>query len=524
MKLSFLPLLALAVALVLPVGVDADDLVVNGDFAAGDLAGWVPPLGGLSAPSVGAQNGSLAVELSAPGAVAEIRQSFPASAGVEYKFNGFMLTENQLPAGATLGLLKIVFRDTNGTDLEPAAITSGNAAPPDVPGIESQPFLNDSSPVNTWIMSDAAGVAPTGTVEVLFLLLNVDFAGGANPMWFDNFSACEVGGSELLTNGDFEAGDLTGWSGGANAGDNETIGAPAVGAQADNFAAELELAAGVSELRQTFPAAPGEEFSMSGYMLTEGPLPSEPSFGLLKIVFQDANGADLAPASINIGQPNADFPGVESLPFLNDASPVDTWVFTEAQGVAPAGTVQVVFLVLNVDFGAGGPFPIWFDTITGCKVVDGGSVPPATLTVFRGITGAGGLPEVLDSDDNRLLMNPGFTINNTEAPVWLIFDAAISGTPSSLVFDRESQAGTPGLSVTTEAFNWTTGAYVVVDVTDEAFAADTIVSVDLSANAPDYVESGTGNIRSRVGWRRTGFTINFPWEARVDQISWTFAN
>ena len=523
MKFSIVPLLVLLAAVMLPTNVDADELS-NGDFANGDLSGWFDPDGGLGAPGAGAQGGSFAVELNSPNNVAEIRQAFPASAGVEYKMDGYMLTENQLPAGATLGLLKIVFRDANGVDLEPASVSSGVASPPENPGIDSQPFLNNASPVNTWISSSAAGVAPAGTTEVVFLLLNVDFAGGSNPMWFDSITACEVGGSDLLTNGDFETGDFTGWEGGAVIANNVKLGEPTVGAQSDMYAAELELAAGVSELRQTFPAAPGDEFFMSGYMLTENALPSGPSLGLLKIVFQDVNGVDLVPASISQGQNNVDFPGVESLPFIDATSPTDTWLLTEAQGVAPAGTVQVVFLALNVDF-AGGSNPIWFDTIAGCKVVDGGTIPPATFTVFRGITASGGFSDVVDSDDSRLVMNPGFTINNDEAPVWLIFDGTLgSDSPSSLAFDRESQAGTPGLTVTTEAFNWNTGEFVVLDETDEMFSTDTIVSVDMSSGVADFVQSGTGNVRARTGWRQTGFTINFPWEARVDQVSWTFAN
>ncbi|MDH3932973.1 MAG: hypothetical protein OET16_12190, partial [Chromatiales bacterium] len=73
-----------------------------------------------------------------------------------------------------------------------------------------------------------------------------------------------------------------------------------------------------------------------------------------------AAGVDLIPESASIGVINTEFPGIESQPFLNSASPVDTWVFSQAQGVAPAGTAQVVFLVLNIDF-AGGENPIWYD-------------------------------------------------------------------------------------------------------------------------------------------------------------------
>jgi hypothetical protein len=95
-------------------------------------------------------------------------------------------------------------------------------------------------------------------------------------------------------------------------------------------------------------------------MLTEAAMPDGVSFGEAKIVFKDDAGNDLVPASASIGSINTDNPGVDSVPFLDAASPVNEWVFTAAQGVAPAGTVEVQFLLLNVDF-AGGENPIWFD-------------------------------------------------------------------------------------------------------------------------------------------------------------------
>jgi hypothetical protein len=88
-------------------------------------------------------------------------------------------------------------------------------------------------------------------------------------------------------------------------------------------------------------------------MLTENLLPADATFGLLKIVW--SNGViDLAPGVINIGQagPPAN-PGIESLPFLNSVSAVNQWIFTQAQGIAPAGTTQVSFFALMVDQSAG---------------------------------------------------------------------------------------------------------------------------------------------------------------------------
>lgn len=149
------------------------------------------------------------------------------------------------------------------------------------------------------------------------------------------------------------------------------------------------------------------------------------------------------------------------------------------------------------------------------------TIVPEQLNVFRGIQIGGKLEDVFESDDSRIRFNPGPIINPTEAPVWLIFDATLlSDNPGSLEIVMESQAGAPGLAHTLEAWNWTSMAYDVVDVSAASFNSDTIVTVDLSSGISDYVESGTGAVRTRVGWRKTGPTINFPWEVRLDQMVW----
>lgn len=187
--------------------------------------------------------------------------------------------------------------------------------------------------------------------------------------------AASAPAANLLTNAGFETGDLSGWNL-SGPGGSQSVGAPGVGAHSGDFALLLNAPAdGVPEVNQglfggpsTFPASPGEEFNLSGYMLTESALPPGATFGLFKIVFEDAAGNDLVPASASKGIINNDFPGVESQPFLNSDSPVNTWFFSEAQGVAPDGTASVAFLVLDVDFGNGANNPMWYDTISGSLI------------------------------------------------------------------------------------------------------------------------------------------------------------
>ena len=150
------------------------------------------------------------------------------------------------------------------------------------------------------------------------------------------------------------------------------------------------------------------------------------------------------------------------------------------------------------------------------------TVVPDTCIVYRGFQIEGKLPDAFESDDSRLLFNPGSIYESTEAPLWLIFDATLStDRPNSLRLILKSQAGTPGLTGTLEAFNWISSLYDIVDVSLESCSIGTEVSVDLNSGIGKYVQAGTGAVRSRIGWRQTGFTINFPWEVRLDQLVWT---
>jgi hypothetical protein len=128
---------------------------------------------------------------------------------------------------------------------------------------------------------------------------------------------------------------------------------------------------GVPGAYQTFPASPGDTWDLQGYMLTQAPLATNATFGLLKIVFNDGVN-DLVPASISIGQngPAAN-PGIEALPHLDSTTTPNTWLFTEAKGVAPANTAFVKLFALMVDQSAGTGY---FDDLIGSLVPPNPSV------------------------------------------------------------------------------------------------------------------------------------------------------
>ena len=173
-----------------------------------------------------------------------------------------------------------------------------------------------------------------------------------------------------------------------------------------------------------------------------------------------------------------------------------------------AGTNELVFGVIG-DLSPFDPTGLEFEATVSFDLL----ASLDSINVLRGVVVAGDLAEVQESDDIYLRLNPGFIINSLEAPAWVEF----SGTaPNSNVVEVESQAGTPGLTYTVEAWNWVLRDYEEIGTQSEQFNIDQIVSLPMVA---DHVNSD-GSVQTRVGWRQTGFTINFPWEVRIDQVDW----
>ncbi|HEY9509545.1 MAG TPA: hypothetical protein VIV82_06755 [Verrucomicrobiae bacterium] len=189
------------------------------------------------------------------------------------------------------------------------------------------------------------------------------------------FVTATTGSANVLTNPDFETDAVqdaapipgaTGWlsSGTANTASANTD-------PTHSGTGSLQLVGnggfGVPNVYQTFAASPGETWDFQGYMLSPNALPAGATFGLLKIVWANAEGVEIAPGTAVVGNPqNGSNPGIESTPFLNLDSAPNTWVFTHARGVAPSGTAQVKLFALFVDENAG---VAYFDDLQATNLV-----------------------------------------------------------------------------------------------------------------------------------------------------------
>jgi hypothetical protein len=181
--------LAAALALAVATSAQSQNVLSNPGFEAG-TTDWITFNGATAgtAPTDPVRTGSGSLMLPGFGGfgVPGAYQTFPASPGELWDFQGYMLTPSTLPGGATFGLLKIVWSD--GTvDIPPGSAIIGTANNGANPGIESTPLLDASSTPNTWIYTRAAGIAPSGTTQVKLFALFVDQSAGT--VFFDDLQA-----------------------------------------------------------------------------------------------------------------------------------------------------------------------------------------------------------------------------------------------------------------------------------------------------------------------------------------------
>lgn len=232
-------------------------------------------------------------------------------------------------------------------------------------------------------------------------------------------SSTVVPGSNLLENPGFESG-TTGWNLNLSGGTaSPTIAYKHSGS--DSLVIDSTGAGDWSSpnASQTFSASPGDVFNMQGYMLNGAGTPiSGGSFGLFKIEFRDSGGTALEPAAVEIGtSAGAPYYGAESTPHLDAGSATDTWIFSETQAEAPAGTTEVGFYILNVN-QPGNPGPIYFDDIQAILVGD--PVLPFALSPVI----AGGNIQIRFPTQSGVSYEVGYKSNLTQA-VWIPIETII---------------------------------------------------------------------------------------------------
>jgi glucose/arabinose dehydrogenase len=144
-----------------------------------------------------------------------------------------------------------------------------------------------------------------------------------------------------------------------------------------------------------------------------------------------------------------------------------------------------------------------------------------SVAIFRGANIGGDLTSTYLSDDRYMRFSEGPILLPNDVAISLVFDGVLpSDSPSEHQIVLESQASTIGLANTVETWNWTTNSYDVVDQSAATSGIDSVRLIDLSSSNRQYVQDGSGAVRARLSWRRSGTIAIFPWEVKIDQMVW----
>ena len=147
--------------------------------------------------------------------------------------------------------------------------------------------------------------------------------------------------------------------------------------------------------------------------------------------------------------------------------------------------------------------------------------PPQSFNSVRGVYLEGDLASLSASDNDLLRYNPGFTLNSDESPVWTEFTTVVSDPVNTqeMTISLETNTSTPGLSMMVEVFDQQNNNYQIVEALGSHVFGTQTTSITLTN--PDYLNAA-GELKTRVGFRQTGFTIQFPWTVGYDLVETEF--
>jgi hypothetical protein len=155
-------------------------------------------------------------------------------------------------------------------------------------------------------------------------------------------------------------------------------------------------------------------------------------------------------------------------------------------------------------------------------VMNSGSIilTPQDLEVVRGNIVAGDLADVFASDDERMVAQPGVTLDPEEAPVWLrLSGVSITDAPSSLEYILETRVDTPGTTQVISLFNFVTGEFEEID-TRVPTDTDSVAEVTVQGDPSRFIDSETLEVRAELTWRPPPLVLQYPWNVGIDQAVW----
>ena len=144
-----------------------------------------------------------------------------------------------------------------------------------------------------------------------------------------------------------------------------------------------------------------------------------------------------------------------------------------------------------------------------------------SFTLVRGRLNAGGLIDMLESDNLSAVFVPGVTFSSSQAPVEISFESRVQWpAPSQMTVTFESSGTSSNLQQTIELFDFAANAWVPMD-TRQLSVNETNVTLTLNADIARFIQAGTQIVRARSLVRANGPVFAYPWQYKIDRVNWS---
>jgi len=144
---------------------------------------------------------------------------------------------------------------------------------------------------------------------------------------------------------------------------------------------------------------------------------------------------------------------------------------------------------------------------------------PEEFFVVRGQLVQGGLDELLQSDDEKLVMKRPRSTGITGVQIILDVKSHFPGTSvTQLGFTLEALSSIVGASQKVLFKNYQTGTFEEVD-SRTATTTDSMTQVTIFTNGSRFVHPQTGEMHARIVWTKTGF-VPVNWTTSTDFVQW----